>query len=697
MESLSPQVVAAAKLSILNPNEFDLWKMRIEYYFLLTDYSLWEVILNGDSPSPTRVVDGVVQAVAPTTDEQKLAKKNKLKARETLLMALPDKHQLMFNTYKDDKSLMDAIEKRFGGNKETKKIPHQYKHSIFHLHSTMAALQYKAEHNKVGYLLKPTESVTSPPSFRTRRKSLGRKHMHKHKSTLLTWDLDAPAQTFLKVIIDEDSDDEDSVDVVWSAVVRWEILSTPLGDINALYRIDGSTKHFTTLRQILYLVDHQDLMKLYGFVVQFYEHHTTAGCYSRNVVIEIDALSDDLSITTNGVQLTMVFNSPMLHVLRVEMVINSPWMLSKNWLVQKQTAFGKDMSNPFMADNLPKIVWFSSHHITCMKSWLVQKQTALGQTATGKESSNPFMAGVSTPRSDEDRLKLMELMVFLLQKDVCDDIGITATRLSNYCCQATKSDAAEGFKQIIDFLSGSYIHYALTVSPHIYISCIKKFWNSVLVTRSGVVCLPNEEIFAGLAQMGYEKPSTKLTFYKAFFSSQWNLVHNVDSSSKFYMYPRFIQLIIQAQVGNLSTHTTCFISPALTQKVFPNMRKVGASRQVESSDDIEDVFNQGRMMNEDEGIELTPKVKDKGKGILVEAPKPMKKKDQIEMDAEYARKLQQEIDRDHDGFNNDINWDAAMDHVNQKSSKVEELKAHLQIVRNDEDDVYTEATPLALK
>nr|GFC38842.1 hypothetical protein [Tanacetum cinerariifolium] len=34
----------------------------------------------------------------------------------------------------------------------------------------------------------------------------------------------------------------------------------------------------------------------------------------------------------------------------------------------------------------------------------------------------------------------------------------------------------------------------------------------------GVVCLPNEEIFAGLAQMGYEKPSTKLTFYKAFFS-----------------------------------------------------------------------------------------------------------------------------------------------------------------------------------
>nr|GFA84032.1 hypothetical protein [Tanacetum cinerariifolium] len=37
-----------------------------------------------------------------------------------------------------------------------------------------------------------------------------------------------------------------------------------------------------------------------------------------------------------------------------------------------------------------------------------------------------------------------------------------------------------------------------------------------------VVCLPNEEIFTGLARMGYDKPSTKLTFYKAFFSTQWN-------------------------------------------------------------------------------------------------------------------------------------------------------------------------------
>nr|GEW24139.1 ribonuclease H-like domain-containing protein [Tanacetum cinerariifolium] len=96
--------------------------MRIEQYFLMTDYSMWEVILNGDSPIPTRVVECVLQPVAPTTAKHRLARKNELKARGTLLMALPDKHQLKFNSHKDAKTLMEAIEKRFGGNTKTKNV-----------------------------------------------------------------------------------------------------------------------------------------------------------------------------------------------------------------------------------------------------------------------------------------------------------------------------------------------------------------------------------------------------------------------------------------------------------------------------------------------------------------------------------------------------------------------------------------------
>ncbi|GKA28296.1 hypothetical protein Tco_0714464 [Tanacetum coccineum] len=71
-----------------------------------------EVIVNGDSPPLKRTVDGVEQTYPPTTVVEKLARKNKLKARGTLLMALPNEHQLKFNTYKCAKTLMEDIEKR---------------------------------------------------------------------------------------------------------------------------------------------------------------------------------------------------------------------------------------------------------------------------------------------------------------------------------------------------------------------------------------------------------------------------------------------------------------------------------------------------------------------------------------------------------------------------------------------------------
>nr|GEX36077.1 hypothetical protein [Tanacetum cinerariifolium] len=314
-----------------------------------------------------------------------------------------------------------------------------------------------------------------------------------------------------------------------------------------------------------------------------------------------------------------------------------------------------------------------------------------------------------------------------------------------------KSDAAQGFEQIIDFLSGSYIYHAITVNPHVYISCIKQFWNTAVVKHSGdvtrlqalvdkkriviteevvpeilqlndaegVICLPNDEIFAGLARMGYEKPSTKLTFYKAFFSTQWkflihtilhslsakrtswnefrqmfnfskyifeSLVRNVDSTSKFYMYPRVgkgflgvetplfenmlavravdaeeeVQVPTQDDVVQESVIEEVAaeaVPPTPTSPLPPSpvlekcsalvlrveglenanaaqqleiiklkarvkklerlnkvkssklrrLKKVRTSQRVESSEDVENVFNQGRMsvdMETDEGIEL---------------------------------------------------------------------------------------------
>nr|GEX33640.1 hypothetical protein [Tanacetum cinerariifolium] len=115
-------------------------------------------------------------------------------------------------------------------------------------------------------------------------------------------------------------------------------------------------------------------------------------------------------------------------------------------------------------------------------------------------------------------------------------------------------------------------------------------------------------------------------------------------------------------------------------------------------------------------IPTEAKSKDKGKGILVEEPKPLKKQAQIKQDEAFARELKAEMKRN-------IDWDELINHTKEQideeessalkrlnetqadkaakrqklDEEVEELKRHLQIVPNDEDDVYTEATPLALK
>ncbi|GJS61574.1 putative ribonuclease H-like domain-containing protein [Tanacetum coccineum] len=121
MDQDSAHMVAASKVPMLKPGEYELWRMRMEQYIQMIDYSLWEVIENGNAPPITKVVEGVETIIAPTTAEEKAQRRLELKARSTLLMGIPNEHQLKFNSIKDAKSLLQAVEKRFGGNAATKK------------------------------------------------------------------------------------------------------------------------------------------------------------------------------------------------------------------------------------------------------------------------------------------------------------------------------------------------------------------------------------------------------------------------------------------------------------------------------------------------------------------------------------------------------------------------------------------------
>ncbi|GKC22974.1 putative ribonuclease H-like domain-containing protein, partial [Tanacetum coccineum] len=220
-------------------------------------------------------------------------------------------------------------------------------------------------------------------------------------------------------------------------------------------------------------------------------------------------------------------------------------------------------------------------------------------------------------------------------------------------------NAAEGdfintsIQEIIDFLNANQIHYALTVNPTIYKSCIEQFWETtkaktingerqlqalvdkkkVIITETsirsdlhledagGTDCLPTATIYEELVRMRYEKPSQRLTFYKAFFSPQWKfLIHTItqclsakttawnefsstmasaiiclatnqkfnfskyifdamvkhlEGGVKFLMYPRFVQVFINQQLGDMSHHKKIYVTPSHTKKIFANMKREG--------------------------------------------------------------------------------------------------------------------------
>ncbi|GKC71366.1 hypothetical protein Tco_1117249 [Tanacetum coccineum] len=87
MEAGTTSTTLTARLPILNPRDYDIWLMRIEQYFLMNDYSLWEVILNGNKVLK-RTVGEVEQEYKPTSVEEKQDRRNEMKARGTLQLEI---------------------------------------------------------------------------------------------------------------------------------------------------------------------------------------------------------------------------------------------------------------------------------------------------------------------------------------------------------------------------------------------------------------------------------------------------------------------------------------------------------------------------------------------------------------------------------------------------------------------------------
>nr|GEV46588.1 hypothetical protein [Tanacetum cinerariifolium] len=162
-----------------------------------------------------------------------------------------------------------------------------------------------------------------------------------------------------------------------------------------------------------------------------------------------------------------------------------------------------------------------------------------GQTETGKEFINPLMVG-SLPKTTWPTL-----LTTLKIKTVNDNVRLQALIDEN--------------KVVITEAS---IRYDLKLND-----------------AEGTSCLPNAVIFEDLARIGTMASAIicltnnqKFNFLKYILD---NLKKILEAGVSFYMFPRFVQVFVNHQIGDLSHHACIFVNPSLTKKVFANIKIVG--------------------------------------------------------------------------------------------------------------------------
>ncbi|GJU33583.1 hypothetical protein Tco_1181937 [Tanacetum coccineum] len=186
-----------------------------------------------------------------------------------------------------------------------------------------------------------------------------------------------------------------------------------------IFRSDGSSRWIKTFSEMVIRFDRLGLEELYNMVMKIFETTTPKGVDlvlygDLRTMFDANAKMNSGKIKKDGILKYPLTKETLERMLSLRLVVGtaSEYIYTllrfiqkqidefenqdgniKNWLVQKQTAFGKDFSNLFTADSLLKTIWFSTHHASHAPCYSNEALAIPEQTATGKEISNPFMAG----------------------------------------------------------------------------------------------------------------------------------------------------------------------------------------------------------------------------------------------------------------------------------------------------------------
>nr|GEU48776.1 hypothetical protein [Tanacetum cinerariifolium] len=574
--------------------EYNLWLMRIEQYFLMTDYSFWEVIKNGNQVLK-KTVGTSKETYKPTSAEEKL---NKVLKKTVGINA---------------KLLMESIEKRYGGNKKSKKVP-----------KTLLKQQYK---NFTASSLK-----TLDQTFDRLQKLISQLEIQG------------------KVIQQEDM----SLKLLRSLPSKWKT--------HAL--IWRNKAELETIR----LDDLYNNLKIYEPELSgssnINQNPQNMAFVSSNITSSTNEADTTASEVSTAHTQELVLTSQKWNVLTV-----TKWPLCKrSGDLKNQDNRGREYErktipvetpteNALIAQNGIGAIKLRKRILQTMHSWYLPLQEVLQVLSLRDKVLVEYTKNLEKAEKERDELKLTleklqnssKALNNLLDSQVSDKskVGLGYQEITpdsfvnsseilekqenrsdkkyhavplpfigNYMplkCDLTLID--EHFESVyVDLISNIAPNDVKTVKTIDATAKVKKvndqeqiqalvYKTKVIITEDiirsdlcfhdaeGTAYLLNKAIFKGLARMGAkttawnEFSSTmasaiicladnqKFNFLKYIFD---NMVKSLEGRVKFYLFLRFLQVFLDKQVEGMAKHNEMNIISSHTKKIFANMRRIGA-------------------------------------------------------------------------------------------------------------------------
>ncbi|GJY52198.1 hypothetical protein Tco_0443045 [Tanacetum coccineum] len=543
----------------------------------------------------------------PVTADEKTQKKLNVKAISMLLMALPNEHLLTFNQYKDAKTLFAAIQIRFGGNNATKKTS---KTLLKQMYENFSAPSIES----LDYIFNRLQKIRNKPDLDTisfddlyNNFKIVKQEVKGTASLISTANLsDDTVYAFLasqpngSQLVHEDleqihEDDLEKMDLKWqlallsmrtrkfSRKLVERLLSMGMTQLDMTSQSFMADEEVPTNMALMAFSDSQPGFEGYGPKTSKSVSEDT----SNEVRESLDASLVEELVSNDKLEKKTIFptiakinfvrpqqqeNPVRKPVKYAEMYSFDHVQTNCNYHQRERMVSGNNYTRVNYNYSAKKA--HPSAHMNIFPRAVLMK-TGLRPLNTARpkavNTARPNSVVVNVVRSNQGHLQKEDKgyvdsrcsrhmtgnMSYLSDFKEFDGGyvsfrgGAKGGRITGKGTLKTETNWSEGFQEIVDFLNNSYIRYALTKNPTIYVSLIEKFWQTATVRTvdngeqeitatvdgkeftiteasvrrhlqladvDGISVLLTTKIFDQLSLMGYVLTDDKLTFQKGLVS-----------------------------------------------------------------------------------------------------------------------------------------------------------------------------------